>query len=112
MKKTFLCLLMLNLAMLPCAADVIPTRYGDSSPAAKENVQANLVEQGLSTADAQTRADRLTSRELAFFAGNPGSVQTASGLYNYEWVLGGFVLVFVTFVAVSLHVERDDQVHN
>ena len=112
MKKSFLCLLSLGLAMLPCSADVIPTRYGnagDAAPAAQESVQAKLVEQGLSTSDAQTRTDRLTTDELAFFSGSPDAIQNAGGLYMYEWAIGGTVLGILALVALTLHTERADQ---
>ena len=109
MKKSFLCLLSLGLAMLPCSADVIPTRYADAAPAAQESVQAKLVEQGLSTSDAQTRTDRLTTDELAFFSGSPDAIQNAGGLYYYEWAIGGTVLGILTLVALTLHTERADQ---
>ena len=111
MKKPFLCLVSLALAMLPCSADVIPTRYGDAAPAAQESVQAKLVEQGLSTSDARTRTDRLTTDELAFFSGSPDAIQNAGGLYMYEWAIGGTVLGILTLVALTLHNERADQLN-
>ena len=109
MKKPFLCLLSLSLALLPCAADVIPTRYGKTSPIAQKTVKAQLVEQGLTTSDAQTRIDRLTSDELAFFSGNSASVQAAGSLYYYEWAIGATVLGIIASIGLSMHVARADQ---
>jgi hypothetical protein len=42
MKKTLLCLLGLNLAWVPCFADVVPSKYDQKDPAARQAVQERL----------------------------------------------------------------------
>ena len=90
MTKTLLCLLAALAAATPCFADVIPTTYDQKSKADRQAVQSRLEDLGSAPAAAELRVRHLSADELAFFASQPDRVQSAGGLYWYEWV-GGLV---------------------
>ena len=102
MKRLALAVLALHLALLPCFADVIPSKYDDRNPQQQKAVQSRMEALGMSPSNAEHRVNRLDSDELAFFAHNPDRIQPAGGLYWYEWVGGaavltGIVLFWVLF---------------
>ena len=90
MTKTLLCLLAAFTAATPCFADVIPTSYDRKSKEDRQAVQARLEGLGAAPSAAEHRVRHLSPDELAFFAEHPERVQSAGGLYWYEWV-GGLV---------------------
>src|SRR5262245_38416770 len=95
-KRSTLCALALHLAVLPCFADVIPSRRAEKNSAAEVAVKARLEHLGLSAADADRHLRELTSDEVAYFAQNPDRIQAAGGLYWYEWLIGAGVLAGLT----------------
>jgi hypothetical protein len=99
MKPTALFLVGLHLAILPCHADVIPTRRVERNAAAEQKVKARLEQLGVSPEEAERQVDGLSVQDAAYFAQNPDRVQTAAGLYWYEW-LGG--IAFVALIAAVL----------
>lgn len=107
MKRSMLCLLALHLGLLPCFADVIPSRRSEANPAAEQAVKARLEQVGLSSTDADRHVGDLTARETSYFAENPDRVQVAGRLYWYEWVGGAAVLtgivLFWIFYPVRLN---------
>lgn len=105
MKRLSLCVLALHLAVLPCLADVIPSRRTEKNPAAEQTLKARLEQVGLSAADAQRHVQDLTPGELAYFAENPDRVQAAGGLYWYEWVIGATILTGIVIFWVSFPVR-------
>lgn len=111
MKKIFLCTLVLHLVLLPCFADVIPTRYADNDAPARQAVQGRLQELGLSVSNADTHVRELTSDELAYFAANTGRIQPAGALYWYEWLLGAVMVGAVVGVSVWIYMEHSDHTH-
>jgi hypothetical protein len=108
MNKLFLCALALNLAMLPCYADVIPTRHAESDAKARQAVQERLQELGLSVTRADTHVGELTSDELAYFAHNSARIQPAGALYWYEWLFGAAMLGACIATGVWLYMEHSD----
>ena len=88
MKKLILVVLASQVALTPCFADIIPTRYGEKDPSARDTVKVRLEGLGLTADQADQRVKRLTSDELAFFAGDTDRIQPAGGLYWYEWLIG------------------------
>lgn len=110
MNKLFLCALALNVAMLPCYADVIPTRRAEDDGKARQAVQERLQELGLSVARADTHAGELTSEELAYFAHDAGRLQPAGALYWYEWLFGAAMLGASIGAAVWIYMEHSE--HN
>lgn len=105
MKHGLLCLLALHLALVPCFADVIPSRRAEKNESAEQVVQARLQQVGMSVEDARRHVGELTSTETAFFAAQPERVQLAGSMYWYEWVGGAAVLVIVvaTYIALDVH---------
>jgi hypothetical protein len=105
MKQGMLCLLALHLALIPCFADVIPSRRAEKNEAAEQTLKSRLQQVGMSETDAQRHLGDLTSRETAFFADNPDRIQVAGSLYWYEWVGGIAVLVaaVITYIALDVH---------
>lgn len=95
MKRSALCLLALHLGVLPCFADVIPSRRAEKNAAAEQALKTRLEQVGLSAPDAERHVQDLTAGETAFFAANPDRVQAAGGLYWYEWVAGATILTGV-----------------
>ena len=105
MKHLALCLLGLHLVLLPCFADVIPSRRAGGDAASQEAVKARLQQIGMNATDAERHVQDLTSRETAYFAQNPDRIQVAGGLYWYEWVAGVVVVVAVTATIVALKIN-------
>lgn len=94
MKKALLSLAVVLTAAAPCFADVIPTQYDTKAKGDRQAVQARLEGLGAAPSAAELRVKHLSSDELAFFASNPERVQSAGGLYWYEWLGGaGFLAV-------------------
>lgn len=92
MTKTLLCLLALLTASTPCLADVIPMSYDKKSKEDRQAVQARLEVLGATPSAAEHRVRHLSPDELVFFAAEPDRVQSAGGLYWYEWLLGAATL--------------------
>jgi hypothetical protein len=102
MKKLLLGVVTFHLALLPCFADVIPTRRVDNDKAAEQKVQARLQQLGVSAVDAARQVSDLSPDETNYFAQDPTRVQNAAGLYWYEWVGG---LVFIAII-VGIYIVR------
>jgi len=96
MKKLLLGVVTFHLALLPCFADVIPTRRVDTDKASEQKVQARLQQLGVSPADAARQVRDLSPEETSYFAQDGARVQVAAGLYWYEWLGGLFVIVVLT----------------
>ena len=109
MKKTLLCILGLHLAWVPCFADVIPSKYDQKDPAARQAVQERLQGFGVDRSSADLRVRQLSENELAYFAHDTSRLQPAGGLYWYEWLLGAVVLAGITLTAVWLLHEYNEQ---
>ncbi len=105
MKKLLLGIVVLHLALLPCSADVIPTRRVESDKMAEQKVQARLQQLGVSAADAAHQVQDLSPEETAYFAQDPMRVQNAAGLYWYEWV-GGLVLLVALTIFIVMRLSR------
>ena len=105
MKRFALCVLGLHLAVVPCLADVIPSRRPETDPRAEQTVKARLEQLGMSPTDAQRHVGDLTSRETAYFAQSPNRIQVAGSLYWYEWLMGAGVVVFVAAIYIGLGVR-------
>jgi hypothetical protein len=103
--KAILCLTALLTAAAPCLADVIPTRYDTKSKDDRQAVQARLEGLGSTPAAAEHRVRHLSADELAFFAADPERVQSAGGLYWYEW-LGG--AAFLAILAIGYFTVTGD----
>ncbi|RPH52446.1 MAG: hypothetical protein EHM91_00270 [Planctomycetota bacterium] len=99
MKKLLLGVVLFHLAVLPCMADVIPTRRVERNTAAEQKVKARLEQLGVTSQEADRQVADLSPRDAAYFADNPSRVQAAAGLYWYEW-LGG--LAFAAAVAAVI----------
>jgi hypothetical protein len=105
MKRLALCVLGLHLALVPCFADVIPSKYDDKDPAQKQAVKARLQELGVNGSNAEHRVKQLDTDELSFFAQNPERIQPAGSLYWYEWLAGAAVIVIVAVVFIGLNIH-------
>lgn len=105
MKQGLLCLIALHLALVPCFADVIPSRRAEKNEGAEQALKSRLQQVGMSEIDAQRHLGELTTRETAYFADSPERVQVAGSLYWYEWVGGAFVLVAATLTYIALDVH-------
>jgi hypothetical protein len=93
-KKISLAVLALHLALVPVLADVIPSKYDEKSPAARQAVQQRLEELGASPAAAEARIKVLSPDQVAYFAESPERIQAAGSLYWYEWLIGaGFLAI-------------------
>lgn len=111
MKKLALCVLGLHVAMLPCYADVIPTRHDATDAKAREAVKSRLEMLGLDARQAETHVQELTSDEIACFAQDTNRLQAASGIYWYEALLGSGVLFLIGgtfFVLQQSYVDRSN----
>ena len=100
MTKPILCLLALLTASVPCLADVVPTQYDQKSKAERASVQSRLEQLGSAPEAAAQRVRELSHDDLAFFASRPERLQSAGGLYWYEWVgglvvLGGLTIIYI-----------------
>lgn len=105
MKKLLLGIVTFHLALLPCFADVIPTRRVENDTAAEQKVQARLEQLGMNSVDASRHVRDLSPEEANYFAQDPSRVQYAAGLYWYEWVGG---LVFLTVLVVLVIIRLND----
>jgi hypothetical protein len=103
MKPIALFLVGLHLAVVPCFADVIPTRRVERNAAAEQKVKDRLEQLGVSPQDADRQVSDLSVRDTAYFAENPDRVQSAAGLYWYEW-LGGLVFFAIIATIVAIRV--------
>ncbi len=104
MKKLLLGVVTFHLALLPCFADVIPTRRVETDKAAEQKVQARLQQLGVNAVDAALQVRDLSPEETAYFAQDPMRVQNAAGLYWYEWV-GGLVMIAVLTIIVIVRLN-------
>lgn len=98
MTKALLCLTALLATAAPCLADVVPTQYDTKSKQDRQAVQARLETLGSTPAAAEQRVRQLSADELAFFAARPERVQSAGGLYWYEWLGGAAFLGVLTII--------------
>jgi len=102
MKKLLLGVVFLHLALIPCFADVIPTRRVEKDNASEQKIKARLETLGMPAADADRHVGDLSPEETRYFAQDTNRVQYAAGLYWYEW-LGG--LAFIALLA-ALYIIR------
>jgi hypothetical protein len=107
MKRTVLCLLAVHFALIPCFADVIPSRRQESNRAAEQTVKSRLEQMGVSSTEAEQQVRDLTSKEIAYFGANPDRVQMAGSLYWYEWVAGAAVAIIITGTIIALKIELE-----
>lgn len=103
MKKLLLGVVLFHCAVVPCFADVIPTRRVERNAAAEQKVKARLEQLGVSSQEADRQVGDLTTRDTAYFAQNPDRVQAAAGLYWYEW-LGGIAFAAVVAAIILIRV--------
>jgi len=101
-KRSILCLLALHAALLPCFADVIPSRRAQKNAEADQAIKVRLEQLGLSAEQADRQVRELTSEERAYFAQNPNRIQAAGGLYWYEWLLGAATLGILAIAYFSV----------
>ena len=101
MKKLLLGVVTLHLALLPCFADVIPTRRADTDSASEQKIKARLTSLGMSAVDADRHVRDLSASEANYFAQDINRVQYAAGLYWYEWVGGLALLVIIVAVYIA-----------
>lgn len=105
MKKLLLGVVTLHLALLPCFADVIPTRRSDSDAASEQKIKARLESLGMSAVDADRQVRDLSPADANYFAQDVNRVQYAAGLYWYEW-LGGLFLIAVLAIYIVSRTSR------
>lgn len=105
MKKLLLGVVTLHLAMLPCFADVIPTRRAETNSASEQKVKARLESLGMKSAEADRHVRDLSPAETNYFAQDLNRVQYAAGLYWYEWIGG---LAFAAIIVIIVLVRLDD----
>jgi hypothetical protein len=103
MKKLLLGVVLFHCAVVPCFADVIPTRRVEKNTAAEQKVKARLEQLGVTSQEADRQVADLTPRDAAYFAENPGRVQAAAGLYWYEW-LGGIAFAILVGAVIIIRV--------
>lgn len=104
MKKLLLGVVTFHLALLPCFADVIPTRRAETSAASEQKIKARLESLGMNSADADRHVRDLSPSDAAYFAQDVNRVQYAAGLYWYEWVGGlAFIAVLTIIVLARLN---------
>jgi hypothetical protein len=88
------------LLAITAAAFMVPGRiaFADEAPskrthdqAAAEKVTGRLLELGLTQQDASSQVSSLTTKDLNYFAADPGSrIQVVAGLWREEWLFGLF----------------------
>lgn len=105
MTKALLSLTAFLTAAAPCFADVIPTQYDTKSKDDRQAVRSRLEGLGSTPSAAEHRVRQLSAEELAFFAAHPERVQSAGGLYWYEW-LGG--AAFLAVLAIGYFTVTGD----
>ncbi len=98
MKKLLLGVVFLHLALVPCFADVIPTRRVEKDSASEQKIKARLETLGMPAADAERHVRDLSLEETNYFAQDTNRVQYAAGLYWYEWVGGIIMLAAITII--------------
>ena len=103
MKKLLLGVVASLIAILPCLADVIPTRRVERNATAEQKVKARLEQLGVPSQEADRQVGDLSTRDAAYFAQNPDRVQAATGLYWYEW-LGGLVFAGIVAAVILIRV--------
>jgi hypothetical protein len=93
----------LHLALLPCFADVIPTRRVGQDATAERTLQSRLEQLGMSAAEAEHHVRDLSPGETDYFSRHPERVQVTGALEWSEWLLGiaGFIL-FAGVIALVL----------
>ena len=106
MKKFLLGVVALHVALLPCFADVIPTRRAETNAASEQKIKARLESLGMSAVDADRHVRDLSPADTAYFAEDPHRVQYAAGLYWYEWV-GGLVMLTATIVIAIVQINSN-----
>jgi hypothetical protein len=104
MKKLLLGVVTFHLALLPCFADVIPTRRAETNPASEQKIKARLESLGMNAVDADRHVRDLSPSEANYFAQDINRVQYAAGLYWYEWV-GGLVVLAVLVIIVIVRMR-------
>lgn len=105
MTKALLCLTAVLIAASPCLADVVPTAYDTKSTSDRHAVRERLESLGSAPEAADLRVRHLSPDELAFFAADPERIQSAGGLYWYEW-LGG--AAFLAGLAIAYFTVTGD----
>ena len=100
MKKLLLGLAVFHLGLVPCFADVIPTRRVERNTAAEEKVKSRLEQLGVSSQEADRQVRDLSPQHTAYFAQSPERVQVASGLYWYEFLGGALILAAVVIFLI------------
>jgi hypothetical protein len=104
MKKLLLGVVTFHLALLPCFADVIPTRRSEPDTASEQKIKARLESLGMKTVDADRHVRDLSPADANYFAQDVSRVQYAAGLYWYEWVGGlAFIAILTILVIVRLN---------
>jgi hypothetical protein len=104
MKKLLMGVVFLHLALIPCFADVIPTRRVEKDSASEQKIKARLETLGMPSADADRHVSDLSPQEANYFAQDTNRVQYAAGLYWYEWVGGlAFITILVVLYIVRTH---------
>lgn len=100
MKKLLLGVVFLHLALVPCFADVIPTRRVEKDTASEQKIKTRLESLGMPAADADRHVANLSPEETNYFAQDTNRVQYAAGLYWYEWVGGLAMLAILTIIVI------------
>jgi hypothetical protein len=100
MKNLLLGVVTLSCALVPCFADVIPTRRAETNPASEQKIKARLESLGMSATEADRHVGELSPAETTYFAQDVNRVQYAAGLYWYEWVGGLVMLTAVVVIAI------------
>lgn len=101
MKKLLLGVVFLHLALVPCFADVIPTRRVEKDTASEQKIKARLETLGMPSAEADRHVRDLSPQETNYFAQDVNRVQYAAGLYWYEWVGGLAMIVILTVIVIA-----------
>jgi len=107
MKKLLLGVVTFHLALLPCFADVIPTRRAETDTASEQKVKARLESLGMSAVDADRHVRDLSPSETNYFAQDLNRVQYAAGLYWYEWV-GGLVMLAIVVGVIIIRMNSNN----
>jgi hypothetical protein len=101
MKKLLLGVVTFHLALLPCFADVIPTRRAEPNAASEQKIKARLESLGMNSADADRHVRDLSPSDANYFAQDVNRVQYAAGLYWYEWVGGLAMIAILTIIVIA-----------
>jgi len=106
MKKLLLGVVTFHLALLPCFADVIPTRRAETNAASEQKIKSRLESLGMSSADADRHVRDLSPSDANYFAQDTNRVQYAAGLYWYEWV-GGIAMIAILTIIVIVRLNNN-----